>query len=351
MQKIISDLINHNNFLTLDDFIYQAMCHNKHGYYSKQNPIKKDFITSPEITDAFGIIIASNIINTLLKVNFNNYEKINICEFGGGTGKLAFDILHFILGLKKLNNERINKLIEKINYTSLEFSEKLIIIQEKTLHKIIIKKNFIKNIQEFTEKENNKNNITIFISNEFFDALPIKQFIFENGKFYEIVIIKKNHEFIFSKIEINNNVILNNYFNLKNIPNNAIIELPITGINILESIIHFSKNNKLIFMTFDYGFIKNNFQNTLQGIFQNKKTNNILENIGDADITHLVNFELFKNILAKHQINTKIQTQQEFLMENGIINLIHTKNKDGINRILDKNQMGELFKVLYFNNF
>ena len=356
MQKIILDLIKIKGFITLDDFIFQAMCHGKHGYYSKQNPIMSDFVTSPEITDAFGITLASHIIDRLLNLEYIlDVEKINFCEFGGGTGKLAFDILNFIIKLDKLNNIKINHIISKIHFNSIEFSKILREIQRNKLINLNIPTHFFTNIDEFFENNdnsiNNKKYITVFFSNEFFDALPIKQFIFNNNELCEIIVIEKNNELMFSRIKINKNNILNNYFNFDHIPENSIVEFPNIGINILENIINFiKKNNNSIFLTFDYGFIKNNYQNTLQGIYKNKKIKNIMQNIGDSDITHLVNFELFKNLFEKNNLNSKIQTQEEFLIANGINYLTNSGNKDGINRILSKNQMGDLFKMLYCEN-
>ena len=85
-------------------------------------------------------------------------------------------------------------------------------------------------------------------------------------------------------------------------------------------------------------------------MFNGKKNANILENIGETDITHLVNFDLFKNIFEKNKLNCELKMQREFLMENGVEILINAENKDGILRIIGENQMGELFKILYCEN-
>ena len=43
----------------------------------------------------------------------------------------------------------------------------------------------------------------------------------------------------------------------------------------------------------DYGYLKPNNQNTLQSVMKHKK-NNLLNNLGKADITAHVNFKLLK---------------------------------------------------------
>lgn len=348
MQKIILDLIKINGFITLDDLIFQSMYHPIYGYYLRSNPIQKDFTTSPEITNAFGIIIANYIIKKILLFpTIDDIEIINLIEFGGGSGKLAFDIISFLINLKKLNNGEINWIIEKINFNSIELSKKLEEIQKNTLKNIPIKKYFFQDISQFFENQNysyeNKKIINIFYSNEFFDAIPIKQFVVHNNEFFEIIVTEKNNKLIFSKIKINPNLFPEKYFK---ITENAIMEFPAVGLNIVNKIINIMKNHPSLFITFDYGFCENKYQSTLQGIHCGQKTTEILENIGDTDITHLVNFPLIAEEFSLCGFNPKIETQRNFLIGHGIESLVTETNRAGINRLIDGDLMGETFKVL-----
>ena len=352
MQKYISNLIKLNGFIPLDEFILTALCHPINGYYSKQNPITKDFITSPEITNAFGIILGNFIFNKILNhPEIEKAKEIHFVELGGGSGKLAFDVLNFLLNLKKLNNEKINSIIKKINFHSIEFSGKLKLIQKNALENILIKKYFWNNISEFLEFinncEKNKNNFFVFFSNEFFDALPIKQFSFDGTDFSEIVVTEQNNNFIYERIKINSEKFKLIPQEIK-INENDILEIQLMGIKILKDIATIMKNNKSIFIAFDYGFFQSENTSTLQGIFNGQKTLNILENIGETDITHLVNFHMLAEVFRKEKISTHLQTQKEFLIENGIEALIHETNKDGIKRIVET--MNSLFKVLIAEN-
>ena len=59
-------------------------------------------------------------------------------------------------------------------------------------------------------------------------------------------------------------------------------------------------------------------KNTLQGI-SNHKFSNILENIGNSDITHNINFNLFKKIIKKiGGLKNNLTTQKKFLIKMGI---------------------------------
>ena len=107
-------------------------------------------------------------------------------------------------------------------------------------------------------------------------------------------------------------------------------------------------------------------EETLQAI-KNHKYSNILENIGDSDITYNINFNLFKRFVDQFDdLNSIISNQKKFLTSMGIIqraeiiseNIPFSEKSDlfyRIRRLIDKKQMGELFKVMLIkkskNNF
>lgn len=349
MQSYISDAIKIRGFMPLDEFISLALCHPKMGYYAKENPIMQDFTTSPEISNAFGVVIASHIVDSILKIT-ENIDKIHFVEFGGGTGKLAFDILNFVESLRGLGASNLNKLISKIQFNSIEFSENLQELQKKSLNNILIKKSFFPDISSFKKSLNNyENDIFVFFSNEFFDALPIKQFVKKENNIYEIIVTEKNKKFIFEQIKINSDD--NKIHELLKNGESEFIEMPMVGFGILAEVCEIMNGAKSMFFAADYGFTQKPNTSTLQGIFNGEKAESILENVGNADITHLVDFNLMQAFFEKNNINSQVITQGEFLVENGILNLINSKNRDGIARLIDSEQMGELFKVLIAKSF
>ena len=102
-------------------------------------------------------------------------------------------------------------------------------------------------------------------------------------------------------------------------------------------------------------------KNTLQAI-SNHKFANILSNIGNVDITHNINFELFKKFTKQMgSLENNLTTQKEFLTKLGIKqraeiiskNLNFLKKADiyyRLNRLIDEKQMGYLFKVMLIKN-
>ena len=102
-------------------------------------------------------------------------------------------------------------------------------------------------------------------------------------------------------------------------------------------------------------------KNTLQAI-SNHKFANILDNIGNVDITHNINFNLFKEFIKKiGGVKYNLTTQKEFLLKMGIkqraeiISKNHSFSKKAdifyrLNRLIGEKQMGNLFKVMLIKN-
>ena len=107
----------------------------------------------------------------------------------------------------------------------------------------------------------------------------------------------------------------------------------------------------------DYGYLNQKMQDTLQAV-NNHKYSNILENIGESDITYTVNFNLFQKIINQYKnLDTLVTTQKKFLTSMGILQRAEIVSKDiafskktdlfyRIRRLIDEKQMGELFKVM-----
>ena len=96
-------------------------------------------------------------------------KKINIIELGAGNGEMMYQII-------KIFN-RFNKFRESSNYFIIEKSQFLKKIQKKKL--ISSKITWLSSLNKLIDGPN------IFLANEFFDALPIKQFIKKNNKWFE----------------------------------------------------------------------------------------------------------------------------------------------------------------------
>ena len=107
----------------------------------------------------------------------------------------------------------------------------------------------------------------------------------------------------------------------------------------------------------DYGYLDSKMHETLQAV-KNHKYSDILEDIGNSDITYNINFNLFQNFINKFKnLDTIVTTQKKFLTSMGILQRAEIISKDiafskktdlfyRIRRLIDEKQMGELFKVM-----
>ncbi|CAK5029304.1 unnamed protein product [Meloidogyne enterolobii] len=123
-----------------------------------------DFITSPELTQVFGELIGAWLLNELHMTGWEG--PWNLVELGPGSGALMVDVLNVLNKLKSDN---------KLNVYLIEKSAQLIKQQKQIFEQQLLNKQI--SINWFDSIEDIPEGFTIFISNEFFDALPIHQFV------------------------------------------------------------------------------------------------------------------------------------------------------------------------------
>ena len=330
-----------NKELPLDQFIELALYDKVEGYYMKKNPFGKegDFITAPNITRVFSEIIAIWVV-TFWK-SLGSPKKFNLLELGAGNGEMIKVII-----------ETLKNFPECFMNCNFQIHEKSDLLKEK--QQLNLKSEKITWIEDI--KKNNSHP-TIFLANEFFDALPVKQYFKKEDGWIERFVNFKNkkkaefkeHPTDIRKIEQNLN------FNISN--EQEIIEYSPGSFKYLEDICSLLKKNDGGILIIDYGYLDLKMHETLQAI-KDHKYSNILENIGDSDITYNINFTIFKKFVAQFdQLNSLISNQKKFLTSMGIVqraeiiseNIPFSEKSDlfyRIRRLIDKKQMGELFKVM-----
>jgi len=342
MSKIIN-ILKQQKSLPLDQFIDVALYNKKFGYYMKKNPFGKkgDFITSPLVSNLFGEMIT--IWCVAFWEHLNKPSKIIITELGPGDGTLCKDIITTSKNFKNFYKCLEINLLEKSN----------------TLKKIQKGKIKNKKVKWINKIEEINQGPVIFLGNEFFDSLPIKQIYRKNKLFLERhVTLSKNDnkkiKFINKKAD---NKLIKSIIKLNLVSNGNIIEYPKNAIKYLKIIA-----KKIIkydggILIFDYGYTKQKNQNTLQSISKHKYQN-IFSNPGNADITSHVNYNLFSQILKKNNLSVeKIVDQNHFLQRLGIIERANIISKNinfrdkanifyRLKKLLHYNEMGNLFKVM-----
>ena len=331
--------------LTLDKFINESLYNKKNGYYMKKNPFGKngDFTTSPNISTLFSEMIAVWVISFWEKLDCP--KKFNLIELGAGNGEMMKVLVRTFNKFPKFKNSC------KINI--LEKSELLQQTQGANIKDAKIK--WLNNLNEL-------NNVpSIFIANEFFDALPIKQFLkkeknwherhvrFTNDKKWEYLDVPFDMQKFEKKIK----------FKISH--NQKFIEYSPLATKYFKTIIKKIKLNNGGILIIDYAYLEKKMRNTLQAVSKHKYCD-VLKNYKNSDITYNLSFNLINKIIKKFSPCSSFSTtQQKFLIKLGILNraeilsrnMRFSKKADiyfRIKRLIDENQMGHLFKVMFITN-
>ena len=332
--------IKDNDSFTLDKFIEESLYNNTSGYYMKKNPFGKkgDFITSPNISVLFSEMIAIWVV--AFWQNLGCPEKFNLIELGAGNGEMMKVLVDTFDKFPIFKNSCRIKILEKSKFL-------------KKKQKVNINK---KNIQWLNDLNKLDNLPCIFLANEFFDALPIKQFIKKEKKWFERHVRFFNDKFEFFDVPFNMKK-FEDKIKFKIAKQQNFIEYSPQSTEYLKIITNKIKHNNGGILIIDYAYVEKSMKNTLQAVSKHKYCD-VLEGFGNSDITYNLSFYLINRIIKELSTLTSMNaTQGEFLTKLGILEraeilskkMLFSEKADiyfRIKRLIHKNQMGELFKVM-----
>ena len=332
IKSILTKEISKKGYISISRFMEISLTNPEEGYYIKKKPLGKagDFITAPDITQIFGEVIGAWAIDVINKINCKS--SFQIVDLGGGRGTLLKDIKR----IKSNNN---------ISYGFLEINKKLIIAQKQ----IVPEAKHYKSISDIPDAP------TIFIGNEFLDVFPINQYIKINETWKEVFVTKNNDRFLYCYKDIEDKILFEE--NKRNFPNEAdFLEVNTMIKKIVRDISNFLKRNNGICLFIDYGYSKG-YGNTLQAL-KNHKYVDPLSFPGASDLTSHINFSQIINETKNIEMNFFGPiSQRNFLINLGAFERLEILKKstnsekikndleEGLNRVIENSQMGELFKV------
>jgi NADH dehydrogenase [ubiquinone] 1 alpha subcomplex assembly factor 7 len=181
----IAALIAADGPISLEQFMTLALQHPRLGYYRTRQPIGADgdFITAPEIHQMFGELIGLWAIEVWQQMG--EPSPFHLIELGPGRGTLMADLLR---------TAKVRPAFRQAAQIHLvEASEALIGVQRATLAGAAI--NWHRAIDDIPDGP------SIVLANEFFDALPIRQFIStEQGLCERVVGLGTNGELCFGLV-------------------------------------------------------------------------------------------------------------------------------------------------------
>nr|CAB3264260.1 NADH dehydrogenase [ubiquinone] complex I, assembly factor 7 [Phallusia mammillata] len=374
LKKHLHDKIKTTGPISVADFMLQALTDPDEGYYMKRDMFGEDgdFVTSPELSQMFGELIAIWIVNEWLACG--SPTEVQVVELGPGRGTLMEDVIRTFNSLgNTLKNISISiHLVEISLYLSnLQHknlcqvnSDKMTSTVEPRLHYTLHGKSkygqdmfWHDRIQDVPAKK-----FTFFIAHEFFDALPVHQFVKDNNIWKEVYVdVCTTSNFPNFRFVLLPHPTLACRTLIKPNEHRQKIEVsPRSGI-IIEEIARRIAHNGGSALIADYGHFGSK-EHTLRG-FKSHKIVDVLTNVGEADVTADVDFKYLKEIAERCDVMTCGPiTQQSFLKNMGIdtriMMLLRNSDSEEMKRkligsydmLVNPEKMGEKFKFFSMVN-
>ncbi len=324
--------------ITVADFMAACLADPEHGYYMQSDPFGRagDFITAPEISQIFGELIGLWTIGVWEMLG--SPDPFVLAELGPGRGTLMADVLR--TGRVK------QSFLDAASVHLVEMSPRLREVQQQVLAPTGHAIQWHARIDDIPRAP------TIFVANEFFDAMPVRQFQWQDGAWAERVIgLGEDGGLAFGLSPVGQRPAG------VTLPEGAIVEASPTGKAVMAMIGERLARDHGATLIIDYGSDKPGIGDTLQAVRQHTYESPFAMP-GEADVTCHVDFSALARIAAEAGIAPRaVMSQGEFLVRLGLVERAKVLGRDkdvktrdsiasAIERLAGPKAMGTLFKVL-----
>lgn len=172
LAALLAERIGHDGPMTVANYMAECLMHPAHGYYTTRPPFgaKGDFITAPEISQMFGELVGLCLAQAWMDQGAP--ARFTLAELGPGRGTLMADVLRATRAVPGFH--------AALRVMLHEASPALRAEQAKALTGYTPE--WIDDIGDLPEQP------LFLVANEFFDALPIHQYVKQNGHWHERLI-------------------------------------------------------------------------------------------------------------------------------------------------------------------
>ena len=339
--------------ITVAEYMTLCLLDPVDGYYPTRDPLGSDgdFITAPEISQMFGEVLGLWCIQSWQ--DMGRPEKLQLVEYGPGRGIMMSDILR----AARLEPD----FLKAVHVTLIEASSALEAVQAKTL------KDAPCPVRWADDLSGVDSGVTLIIGNEFFDCLPIRQFVQKDrfagaaGWHERMVVLSDGHlQYGVSPVAISDTLQPTLPKAQSDAKNDDLLETCPALSQILDQLHKRFNENLGRALFIDYGPEVTEFGDTLQALKRHEKVD-VFSDPGNTDLTARVDFGALMELA--HAIDLDVTPpvhQREFLSKLGIelraVSLSRAKPeaKDKIarqlHRLMASDEMGELFKAISFQS-
>ncbi len=319
---------------------YMALCltYPRQGYYSEGDPLGAggDFITAPEISQMFGELIGFFVVN--LWQQLGEPRSFTLLELGPGRGTLLEDALRVAAHAEGF--------LDAVHVQLFEANTALRTQQQARLGQY--------NPYWADEIDAVSGDPLFVVANEFFDALPIRQFVRTDDGWHERMIGLRDGKrgYGLSPTRVLNEAMPQA---VRDAERNEVYEAGLAARDVVMRLGRRIAAQGGALLAIDYGYPETRTGETLQAVRRHAYADP-LEAPGEADISAHVDFGALR--AAAHEVGlgaAPLATQGEFLRRLGLDERAATLARanpslaDAVEaaraRLTAPEQMGQLFKV------
>ena len=334
----IAALIAAQGPISIAEFMTMALHDRQSGYYATRDPLGVDFVTAPEVSQMFGELIGLWLAQAWHDQNKPTHPCL--VELGPGRGTLLRDALRALRLMPELCRE--------LNVVLVEASPVLRNVQREMLHDCGVSLRWCENFAAESVR-----GPLFLIANEFFDALPIRQYVKTvRGWCERMVTLDGNGELAFalSPTPLPAAVLP---ANRDGAPEGGVYEQSSGGEALSEQIAHAIARDGGAALIIDYGYNEPGFGETLQAVGGHAFAD-VLAEPGDDDLSAHVDFAALAKAARRGGASVFGPVEQgQFLTSIGVVERAEALSRDHLqlmtaqlDRLVGPDQMGTLFKVL-----
>lgn len=184
LKRLLLGQIAESGPMRLSDYMAMCLLHPQHGYYTTRPPFGAagDFITAPEISQMFGEMLGLCLAQSWLDQGAP--ARFTLAELGPGRGTLMADLLRATRGVAGFHSAAQIHLVEAS--PALQAAQAAALAGYPVIWA--------------SDTADLPDDAPLFLlANEFFDALPIRQFHREGAGWAEVVVGAKGDDLAFGK--------------------------------------------------------------------------------------------------------------------------------------------------------
>ena len=346
--RMIIDEIKQTGPMSFSRYMSLALYANETGYY--RNAYQKlgeqgDFVTAPEISPLFSYCLANQCAEIL-----RDLKGGDILEFGAGSGMMAADVLIMLEHLNQLPN----------HYYIVELSAHLKAQQYETIR---AKTPALLNRVVWLSQLPAEKIRGVILANEVLDAMPVHQFIIQNGvRECGVTLNKKSDEnpLTYCVLENSSSELIKTIENYDiSFTENYVSEVNLQLPAWIKSVSGILSSGVILLM--DYGFPRHEYyhpdrsQGTLMCHYRHHTHSNPLILPGLQDITAHVDFTAVAEAASMSECDVVgFSNQAAFLINNELLSFLE-ETTDEKKRLIQNqhilkltmpSEMGELVKVM-----